>query len=233
MKALVVGLLVSFTFVACAQDLEEKQVKDFLPRGEWGFGMQFIAPMGQFAQQNPAVPLGIRASYYRTIGSKFMIGAELSSACVSHADFDIELPNGDMGVLHEDENMWAFLVGTKFNFIGNEKFRSYTEIKAGTNTFYTSVSSCEESLQYMNESKVHGTSFVTGVGLGLTFDPKAILGGDQGKTWITIRGSYFAGTDVNYRNAPESSSRAQIDQHIVNSGLQYLDFGFAATWQIQ
>ena len=233
MKAFIVGLLVTASFIATAQDVEEKPIKAFLPKGEWGIGLQFLAPLGDFAGQYPSAPVGINANYYRTIGNKFMVGAELSTACLSHADYEIELPNGEMGMLHEDENMWAFLIGTKFNFLGNEKFRSYTEIKAGTNTFYTSVSSCEESLQHMNESKVHGTSFVTGIGVGFTFDPKAVLGGDSGKTWISVRGNYTAGTAVNYRNAPESTSRAALNQHVVNSNLSYVDIGVSASWQIR
>ena len=120
-----------------------------LPNAEIGIGLQVIAPLGEFQKNTGSIPVGLAGHYYHKIGSKFMLGGELNLACMSHAEYDIELDNGDIGTLYEDENMWGFMIGGRFNFIGNSKFRSYTEVRAGTNTFYTSLtgSSCDGSLE--------------------------------------------------------------------------------------
>jgi hypothetical protein len=127
------------------------------------------------------------------------------------------------------------MIGGRFNFIGNSKFRSYTEVRAGTNTFYTSLtsSSCDGALEEYESMQTHGTSFVSSIGLGFNLDPKAILKDEPGKTWISIRGAYVGGTDVKYRNAPESMTLTSMDSHLYSSSVQYVEISVSATWQLR
>jgi len=206
-----------------------------LPNAEVGIGLQFIIPNGEFQKNTGSIPVGIGGHYYHKIGSKFMLGGELSVACMSHAEYEVDLDNGEKGTLYEDENMWGLMIGGRFNFIGNSKFRTYTEVRAGTNTFYTTVTGnrCDGALKDYENMQTHGTSFVSSIGLGFNLDPKAILKNEAGSTWISLRGAYVAGTGVNYRNAPESVSLNPLDSHIYNSTLGYFEIGISASWQIR
>ena len=196
-------------------------------------GLQVIIPASSFQQNIGTIPVGVISKYYRSLGSKFMIGAELNVACISHAEYTITLDNGEQATIDEVENMWGLMIGSRFNFIGNTAFRSYTEVRIGTNSFYTSVSSCNQDLKEYRETLNHGTSLVSSFGLGFNFDPKAIFTGESGKTWIAIRGAYVVGTNANYRQAPEANTLAPLSDHIYNSSLGYIDLGISASWQIK
>lgn len=198
-----------------------------------GVGLQVLVPTGSFNQNITSIPVGLAGHYYHRIGSQFMLGAELSAACISHNSYEIELPDGETGKLSVDENMWGMMIGSRFNFIGTSAMRTYTEVRVGINTFYTSVSSCAEELQQYQEERTHGTSFVSSIGLGLDIDPKALFTNKSGRTWIAFRGAYVAGTDVSYRNAPESNIPTPLDSHINNSSIGYFEVGLAASWQLR
>ena len=162
-----------------------------------------------------------------------MLGAEINMACITHSEYDIELPSGETGTLYESEGMWGMMIGSRFNFMGNAAFRSYTEVRAGFNTFSTTISSCDEDLSAYNDEQEHGTSFLSSIGVGFVLDPKALLKGETGKTWIAVRGAYVAGTNVDYRNAPESGTLAPLNDHLYNSSLGYFDLGISASWQLR
>ena len=230
---LLVAMTIAVTVNAQSQ-LENHSLRGLtLPKAEAGIGFQILSPTGSFQENMMMTPGGLNGFYYHRIGNKFMLGGEMAIICAGHADYEIQMENGEMATLHEDEGMWSFMLGGRFNFIGNEKWRSYTEIRMGANTFYTSVSACDERLKEYNESITHGTSFVSSLGLGLNFDPKAMLTGDPGRVWIAMRGAYTLGTDVNYRQAPESSMRMSMNSHVYNSSISYWDFGFSASWQFR
>ena len=200
---------------------------------EIGVGLQVLVPTGSFNQNITSIPVGLVGHYYHRVGSKFMLGAELSAACVSHNSYEIELPDGETAKLSEDENMWGMMIASRFNFMGTSAMRTYTEARVGINTFYTSVSSCAEELKEYQKERTHGTSFVSSIGLGLDIDPKALFKNESGKTWITFRGAYVAGTDVSYRYAAESNIPTPLDSHIYNSSIGYFEVGVAASWQLR
>jgi hypothetical protein len=236
MKVILTALVCcAFTAIAVAQgdDIDIKKSAWSLPKAEIGVGIQVIVPTGSFKENTESIPGGLVGHYYHRVGSKFMLGGEISAACISHNSFDVELPNGDMATLSEDENMWGLMLGGRFNFIGNAKMRSYSEVRVGMNTFYTSVSSCNESLEDYSEARTHGTSFVSSFGMGLNIDPKAIFKNESGRTWIAFKGAYVVGTNVNYRSAPETMMRAPLDQHVYNSNLGYFEIGVSASWQLR
>jgi len=234
MKGLTALLIVTiFATIAFAQkgDSKTNQSAWSLPNAEAGIGLQVMIPTAAFQKNTGSIPVGLTGHYYHRVGAKFMLGGELSSACISHAQYDIELVNGEKATLNEDENMWGFMLGGRFNFIGNSAFRSYTEVRAGTNTFYTSISSCDKALKDYQKEQVHGTSFVSSIGVGLNLDPKAILKGEAGKAWVSLRGAYVAGTGANYRQAPESTSPLPINSNIYSSSIRYFELGWSVSWQ--
>ena len=236
MKAILLTCLVFCltTTIVLAQDSNQNLNNKawILPQAELGVGIQVVVPTGSFKENTQSIPGGLVGHYYHRIGSKFMLGGEISAACISHNSYDIELPDGEMATISEDENMWGLMLGGRFNFIGNAVMRSYSEVKVGTNSFYTSVSSCNEALEDYNETQTHGTSFVSSFGMGLSIDPKGLFKKESGNTWIAFRGAYVVGTNVNYRSAPETMMRAPINQHVYNSSLGYFEIGVSASWQL-
>jgi len=204
-----------------------------LPKAEIEVGLQVIIPTATFRQNIGAIPVGLSGKYYRSFGPKFMLGAEVNAACISHAEYTIALDNGDEVTLEETENMWGVMLGGRFNFIGTAAFRTYTEVRVGTNSFNTTVTSCNEVAKEYLENQSHGTSLVSSLGLGFSFDPKALFKGESGNTWIALRGAYVVGTSTNYRRAPESNTLASLNNHIYNSSIGYIDLGISASWQIR
>ncbi len=231
--AIILVLLYSVPSFSQSVTTKSKSSAMTLPKAEISVGLQVVIPTATFRQNIGAIPVGLAGKYYRSFGSKFMLGAEVNAACISHAEYTIALDNGEEVTLEETENMWGLMIGGRFNFIGNAAFRTYTEVRIGTNSFNTTVTSCDEAAKDYLENQSHGTSLVSSLGLGLSFDPKALFKGETGNTWIALRGAYVVGTNANYRRAPESNTLASLNNHIYSSSIGYIDLGISASWQIR
>jgi hypothetical protein len=235
MKILAATILVLICSAPSFSQSEIKKSKSgalILPKAEISVGLQVILPTATYGKNIKSIPVGLSGQYFRSIGSKFMLGVELNAACISHAEYAVELDNGESITLEETENMWGAMLAGRFNFIGNSAFRTYTEVRVGTNSFNTTISSCNKDAQGYAEKQSHGTSLVSSLGLGLSFDPKALFTGESGGTWIALRGAYVVGTNANYRQAPESSTLSSLNSHLYNSSIGYIDLGISASWQL-
>ena len=133
--SIIILLLTSTAIISFSQDIVKnpKSTGPVLPKAEISVGLQVIIPTTTFGKNIGTIPVGLSGQYFRRLGSKFMLGVELNAACISHAEYEVELDNGDMVTLEETENMWGAMLAGRFNFIGNSAFRTYTEVRVGIN----------------------------------------------------------------------------------------------------
>lgn len=183
-----------------------------------GLNIKVYQPISDFNNNiDSSIPAGFSFTYLRQPETgKFSFGAELGIAMYSTNDYYTNYNGQDLKI-NEEDCFWNFHGLTRYQLIKTERFYGYLEFRAGITTFFSSTVAYDESANYPDEFKFHGTAFNTGYGGGASYK----IGH---RFWINGGVNFHTGTKTTYRYMPESNQSISFEDGKYKSLTHYIDY---------
>jgi len=193
-----------------------------------GANIKVYQPVGDFNQHLGTMPVGISFSAIKRTQSRFSFGGELGVAMYAAGDYDYDLAAygrpGESIEVYEDNCFWTVHAFTRYSLFKTNVVEGYAEGRVGITTFFTNQMALEENSYFDSKTRFHGTAFNSGLGSGLSINPKRMFSESVGSAWIDLGVNLNSGSNSSYRNAPAISQKYSIEEGIFESLTSYVGY---------
>lgn len=210
--------------------------------GQMRLGLDFdmYKPQNRFADNVAEMPLGIAINgIYRIPESRFSVGGDIGVAMYANKTYDYDLAEegspGEITRIDEEDCFLHVNAIGRYQLYETELVATYAQFQTGIYTFFSSRVSKDDHRLYDDDTEFHGTSFVTGLGGGVSLNLTHLFGGEGNlnPVFLDFNSSYNTGTRASYRNmGNEDQTVSGLDSGKYRSMVNNINFKVGVSIQL-